>query len=66
MSTEAESYEARPFGTAFGVFRKDAIDDDAPLITIYDQEAAYDLATLLNWAAVDRERHRLMPSRKKS
>jgi len=38
----------------FGVFKT---GQEFPLMPVYDEEAAADLTTLLNWAAADRERH---------
>lgn len=51
-------YEARRYGTTWAVFRDGG---EFPVIPVYDEEAAVDLATTLNWAAADRERHREMP-----
>jgi hypothetical protein len=48
-------YDARPFGTATGIFRGDA---EYPCLVVYDESLGKDLATLLNWAAEDRARHK--------
>lgn len=54
-SKESLSYEVRRYGTTFGVFKT---GQEFPLMPVYDEEAAADLTTLLNWAAADRERHK--------
>jgi hypothetical protein len=51
-------YKADTLGaTAYAVFRADDVDADVPLVVVYGKEAAQDLATAMNWAAEDRERH---------
>lgn len=50
------TYEAMPYGTAYGVFRS-PVDPDRPVLVLYDAEAAADLATAMTWAAEDRQRH---------
>ena len=53
-SKESLPYEVRRYGAVFGVFKT---GQEFPLMPVYDEEAAADLTTLLNWAAADRERH---------
>lgn len=50
------TYEHRPYGTATGIFRM-PVDPDRPILILYDEEAAADLAMAMNWAAEDRQRH---------
>lgn len=51
-------YRADVWGsTGYAVYRVDDAGLDRPLVPLRDQEAARDLATAMNWAAEDRERH---------
>lgn len=54
-------YEVRRYGTTFGVFKA---GQEFPLMPVYDEQAATDLTTLLNWAAADRERHESLAASK--